>query len=339
MGGHPRLDLSAWSLDDLCEAEDAIEGTLQIVLKVGTVGPTSATEAKLAKEMLGAWKRAADKGLVSQLGALLRGRVTEGRISTFVKKLGLGLKNPLTKKQIEVLKSRLTSIWKTAKRIAAKEAKTVFSFTQVDAGAVAAIGRHQVFWVGNLYDQHLSTRIAAVADDVLLRRGLPQAEAGRVLRQALMQEMSLRPGGRSRFARAIPSRYAGNVDLYFRQVAANAAHQARSFSKMVAYKEGGIVRYQLINPNDRRTGQICQHMHGQTFTVSQGLGQMRSMMAATKPDDIKAAAPWLSAEELDDALQGTQRGSQAASDALANADASVLPPFHPLCRTEPVVID
>lgn len=338
MGRHP-LDFFTWSLDELCEAEDEVEGTLLLVLKVGTVKPSSAQEAKLTKEMSRAWKRAAADALVSPLTALLRGTATSRRISNFVSKLGLKLKKPLTTKQIAVLKSRLTSIWKIAKRIAAKEAKTKFTFAAVDKAAVAALNQHQVFWVGNLYDQHLSKRIAAVANDVLLKQGFSLEIAGKELRAALEQEMSLRPGGKSRFARAIPSRYAGNTDLYFRQVAANAAHQARTLSKVAAFEEAGVVRYRLINPMDRRTGQICQHMHRQEFTVAAGVKQRDKMLAATTPQEMKAAAPWLPASVLGDALEGTRRGSREASEALVLANASVLPPFHAgPCRTEPVVI-
>lgn len=338
MGGSS-LNLSAWSLDELCEAEDAIEGMLlAAVFKAGTVKPTLATEIKLGKEMSKAWKRAASRGLVSPLNALLRGSVTPKRISNFISKLGLVLSSPLTKPQAAVIKSRLTSIWKIAKRIASREAKTAFSFAAVDTAAVASLAQQQVFWVGNLYDAHLSKRIAAVASDVLIERGLPQAEAAREMRTALLREMGLKPGGKTRFARAIPSRYAGNTDLYFRQLAANAAHQARSFSKLVAFNEAGVVRFRLVNPNDERTGKICQQMHGQVFTVADGTKQMNRMLAAKKPQDIKDSAPWLSGGELEDELKGTRRGSRDATDALLNADASVLPPFHPLCRTEPVII-
>jgi hypothetical protein len=143
--------------------------------------------------------------------------------------------------------------------------------------------------------------------------------------------------GRTALAADVPARYAGHSDLYYRQVVSNAAHQARTFSRVKTFQEAKIVRYRLINPMDRRTGQICQHMVGQEFSVAQGAEVMTDVLSQNTPEGIKAAAPWLSAKELDVVLDGKQRGSQEASSALSGANVT-LPPFHPLCRTEPIAV-
>lgn len=341
-GGH--LDLSAWSAADLCEAEEAIDGTLLALCKAAGGGARDAAlaaraqEIKLGKEMSAAWKKAARTGL-APIGALVGGAPTPSRIAAFVKGLGIRLAKPLTATQAGVVHSRLGAIWKGAKRIGSREAGGIFRFGLTDKRAVAQLARQQVFWVGDLYDAHLATRIQAVATDVLITRGLPSAQAGQELRTALEQEMGLRTGGRSRFARAIPSKYAGSTDLYFRQVAATAAHQARSFGKITAFEEAGVITYKLINPQDERTGKICQQMHGQTFTVKAARQQMDAQLAATSPDDVRKAAPWLSGATLSTATGGAPAGSPAATAGLMGANASMLPPFHPLCRTEPVVQD
>lgn len=340
MAGGPRLDLAAWSTADLVEAEDAIDDALLLLFKVrGTVKPTAAQEVKLAEQMAAAWKSGAEKGMVAPLRSVMSGKVTPSKLKTFLKRLGVALTVTVTPAQLKAITARLSSIWKTAKRIAAQEAKIKFSFAAVDKGAVEALAKQQVFWIGDFYNTHLSERIRGVADDVLIRRGLPEHEAGKTLRGALRREFGIVAGGPSPFGRSIPARFAGNPDLYFRGVASTVAHQARSFSKVTAFQEAGIVRYQLINPNDTRTGQICQQMSGQIFTVQQAGKQMQTMLSAKSPDDIRAAAPWLSGTELEDAIGGAKAGSQEAADNLLAAGASVLPPFHFLCRTEPVIID
>jgi hypothetical protein len=282
----------------------------------------------MAETITRAWKNTARVGMVEPLRKLAAGSVSEKKIQAFVKALGAKLKRPLTKRQIKILEGRIRSIYKVAKKMGAREAKSTFNFAQVDARAVQVINRHQVFWVGDFYSEHLSKRIAGVAEDVMIQQGLPQREAARVLKQALHQEFGITPGGRSQFAKDIPARYAGNPDLYFRQVASNAAHQSRTFGKMRAFSDAGVVSYRLINPMDTRTGQICQVMAGRVFTVETGVKHMERMLGATDPKEIKDIAPWLSAPKL----------QAAANRGDLEKVGAILPPFHALCRTEPVVI-
>jgi hypothetical protein len=183
----------------------------------------------------------------------------------------------------------------------------------------------------------MSDRIRAVSEDVLLRQGLPQAEAGRVLRKALRDEFGLGKG-RSIFAPSVPAKYAGNPDLYFRGVAATASHQSRTFGKMHAFQEAEIISYRLENPQDRRTGAICSQLAGQVFTVQSGVSHMNRVLDAEDPTDVKNIAPWLSGEQISQTLGGARIGSGDASDRLAAAGV-VLPPFHQMCRTEPVVLN
>lgn len=338
MEGLPRLILSNWQTRELIRCQHEIDSCLCLVLKAKK-NPSLIYEKQLADGMTKAWKSAAKNSLTDPLKKLLSQKPTQSRINTFLKSLDVSLSTPLTKKQIEAIGKSLTAIWKVSKREAAKDIGIKFTFDRPDKIAISALQRHQVFWVGDFYTQHLGSRIAAVTSEVLIERGWPLSEAGEALESALHSEFELIPGGRSMFAQAIPSRYAGNTSLYFKQVAATAGHTSRTFSKVQAFNEAGIVRYELINPNDERTGQICQQMSGQVFTVQQATRQMQRQLAADTPSKIKAASPWLSADTLETAIDGAAKGSQLASDNLAAAGASVLPPFHPLCRTEAVVLE
>ncbi len=333
------LNLTVWTEQELCQAQSEIDQTLSLIFKVKSAPATLVYEKRIAKGMAKAWKQAMKDTLTKPLRQLLSRKPTPARITNFMKRLGVGMKDPLTPKQAEFIGKNLTSIYKKAKALAAKEAKFKFTFDKPDRVAIDALNRHQKFWIGNLFDEHLGERISAVSRDVLLERGYSVEEAGRELEQALRREFSLTPGGVTRFAEAIPSRYAGNTDLYFKQVASTAAHTARSFATVQAFSEAGVTRYELINPNDERTGKICQHMSGQIFTVADATRQMRRMLNAETPEEIKEAAPWLSAAKLDDGLKGAKPGSAEATRNLRALGASVLPPFHPLCRTEAVVID
>jgi hypothetical protein len=288
----------------------------------------------MAKALGSAWKSAANASLNKHLGKV---RGTPASVDAFLKRIGIDLRNPLTKKQAEQLKARLDAIWKTSKRIAAKEAKVKVSFSQVDDIAVSALSRHQVFWVGDFYSEQMAARMQAVSREVMLEQGLSDKEAGRVLGRALRKEFGIIPGGRSAFAKGIPARYAGNPDLYFRQLAGTMSHQARTFAKLQQFTEAEVVKYKLINPNDERTGRICQQMHGQVFQVQVGVKHMQRILAAKKPADVKRIAPWQSGEEIEQTVGNAKRGGATAADRLARSGA-ILPPFHSLCRTEPVIV-
>jgi hypothetical protein len=324
--------------DQLVDLGAEIDRTLCAILKIDSVKPTLPIEQKIAETITKAWKAAARKGLVAPLKRVLSGKATESKINTFVKALGLKLANPLTKRQIKLLTSRLKKIYQIAKDIGAKEAKVAgLRFNLADQKAVRAVAKHQVFWVGDFYTTHLSERIRAVSSDILIKQGLGRVEAGKVLGEALKREFGLIPGGRSPFAPNVPAAFAGRPDDYFKGVASTASHQSRTFGKISAYNEVGITSYKLVNPNDKRTGKICQQMNGQVFSVQTGVAQMNSIIEAEKPEDVKEVAPWLSAKQIRETVGNAKPGSQDATDRLSAAGA-VLPPFHMLCRTEVVVL-
>jgi hypothetical protein len=202
----------------------------------------------------------------------------------------------------------------------------------VDAKAIATINKHQVFWIGDFYSDKLSARVRAVTEDVLLRRGFDHVEAGDELQKALRREFGITPGHRvSTFAPNVPARYAANPDLYFQQLASTVGHQARTFGKMQQFKEHDVITYRLINPMDEVTGQICQQMHGKTFTISAGMKQMKDVLNAKSPKEVKDVSKWLSANEIE------TKFSKGGAQALIDAGATIIPPFHPKCRTEPIV--
>jgi hypothetical protein len=338
VGSALHVDLADLSDDQLIDLGVEIDRTLCAIFKIDSVKPTLPIEVKMSKQLTRAWKAAVRKGMTAPLKRLLSGSPTQRKIDNFVRALGVKLAKPLTAAQIKSLESRLKKIYQIAKDIGAKEAKvSAFSFNQVDLRAVRALNKHQVFWVGDFYTAQLSDRIKAVSADVLIERGFSQSEAAKTLRRALKQEFGLLAGGRSEFAPSIPARFAGNPDLYFRGLASTASHQSRTFGKVAAYEEAEILRYRLVNPNDRRTGQICQQMHGQVFTVQTAARHVERIVSAEKPEDVKEIAPWLSGKKLEETIDGAKRGGKTASERLEAAGA-ILPPFHMLCRTEPVVI-
>lgn len=332
-----RIDLSDFGLSSLFNLQTEVDSLLCMVLKVSTVKETRGIQARMTTIISKAWKSAAASAINSGVSKLLKGSFTNTRINSFLRGLGIKLSKPLTTKQRALLRTQLDRIWKISKRIGAKEAKVKVSFSAVDRKAVAAINRHQVFWIGDFYNDKLSQRITAVSRDVLLEQGLSHREAGKELRSALRQEFGIVPGGKSKYASDVLARYAGNPDLYFEQVASTAAHQGRTFGKLQSFTEADVTVFRLTNPQDERTGSICSQMHGQTFAVQTGVDQMNKLLSAKDPTDVKNTAPWLSGPQIEERLDGARRGSRDASERLAEAGV-ILPPFHSKCRTEMVIV-
>lgn len=312
---------------------------LLTVEKANTSVATAKVERRLSTLLGKGWLKAARTATETPLDRLFSSPPTPPRIQTFLQEIGVILASPLTPAQIKITRGHLEAIWKEAKRLAAKEVGKGIkaSFSLVDNAAITALNQHQVFWVGDFYSTHLSQRIAAVAEDVILRQGLSAKEAGKVLHTAMQREFGLVPGGRSKFAPKVPAQFAGDPARYFEDVASNSAHQARTFAKVTMFREAEVTVFRLVNPNDRRTGQICQQMHGQEFTVSAGVKQMNKILQTQDPKDVKAAAPWLSGEEITSTVGDSKPGSKEAAGKLSAAGV-ILPPFHPRCRTEPVVV-
>lgn len=151
---------------------------------------------------------------------------------------------------------------------------------------------------------------------------------------------------------------------YWTLSSAAVTARARSLGQVSGYSEAGITTYQIQAVLDKRTTNICRFLHGQTFTVADGLSRFEAteQLAATDPDGFvdafKSAEPWVREQtnaagerimvantpggtvqvaviersgvgNRDDvgAFKGGLTGQQLASSGLG------FPPYHGVCRT------
>jgi len=346
---YPRLlalgELRHLSLDELLEIRQALDTTLlaPIAKAVNPVKVTAQVEAQLAADYMKAWRSAAGGALADSFRELVEvggGELSQARIDSFAARLGVRLKKPLTPRQAKIINGRIRKAYEVSKRATqVQELKVKPSFTLRDTKAINWIAREQVLWIGDFYSAQLSDRIRGVANDIVFNQGFSNREAGRQLRRACERELGVKAGGKTGFAPAVPARYAGEegVELYYRQLASVASQRARVWSKIEAYSKAGVITYELTNPNDQRTGQICQQMSGQVFSVQTAVEHVDRMMEASTIDEVKAVQPWVQAPAIQTALGGAEKGSAEATEALQRLSA-ILPPFHPVCRTEPVIL-
>lgn len=274
------------------------------------------------------------------------GESVDLQVAAAMTKLTLGMGQAIPPQTVDEARRLLYTLWSTSKELTSEGFQVAVSFGLVDTQAVAALNSHQVYWINNLFSDHLSTRIRAVARDVLVQQGLSAAEMGEALRTALKRELGVIAGGATDFAPGLTGRYAGNPARYIDEVVHTAAHQARMFSSvqaMVEIDDDGddtdvnILGYRVENPNDRRTGPICQQLSGQFFALDDGRNLMNRIIQATTPDVVRSIAPWRSADDLANILGDAPPGSDDARQRLVEAGAA-LPPYHPHCRSTIVVV-
>jgi hypothetical protein len=308
------INPSVLSTDELLRLQATLDGILfaPILKKLDPLKQTALVEAQLAKLYASAWKTSAGGALADSFRELVAtggAPMTQARIDGFAARMGVKLKKPLTPRQVKLIDARIRKAYEISKKATqVQELKVKPSFSLRDTKAIKWMGREQVLWMGDFY----SSQLGVVA------------------------------GGKTGLAAHVPARYAGKegTELYFRQLASVASQRARVYSKIHAYQEAGVISYRLTNPMDRDTGQICQQMNGQAFSVQTGVDHIERIMSAETIDDVKAVQPWISGAEIQAAMKeagNPKTGSDDATKVLQEKGA-ILPPFHPLCRTEPVIL-
>ena len=197
------------------------------------------------------------------------------------------------------------------------------SFDLVDKEAVEALKNHQVFWIGQHYKNNVSPTIADVARKTMVETaGMDRMRASKIMQKTI----------REQFRHVeIPGRWSGTDRQYFEGLTANAATVSRVHGQMRSFMDLGITKYEIMNPSDSRTCEVCVHMNHKVFTVENGKQVMEGELNAKTPEQVKRVHPWVRSKELEklSPMPGPAGPKDAAS--LANAG-FCLPPFHFRCR-------
>ncbi len=195
------------------------------------------------------------------------------------------------------------------------------SLTQADQNAIETMALRNVFWVGEFWDVHLSSRISATVSQEALATGLGRREVGRIIAGVISGEF---PGV------AAPGTWAGSSSQYFEMLSGTVRNVASNFGSISAMEDGQIQTYVVTAVMDERTSEICRFMNGRTFTVRDGRSHVDRLLGASDPEEVKSTAPWVSAAEAQTIAGGGDAASQRA--ALASGGLAA-PPYHGRCRT------
>lgn len=195
------------------------------------------------------------------------------------------------------------------------------SFDLADEAAVGAMKAKEVFWIGDYYKKGVKPSIRKAAKGVI-ETGRGRSWGAEQLRHHLRETGT---------KVIVPKGFTGTSRQYFKGVVANAVTVARVQGQMRSFIDLGVTRYEIVNPLDERTCEVCSHMNGKIFTIEHGIKVMEAEIAATNPAGVKKAHPWMHGKELKQI--SPKAGAVGMKDAQKLADAGFsLPPFHFLCR-------
>ena len=203
---------------------------------------------------------------------------------------------------------------KAAPKSGAAKGSLRFSFDVVDERAIEKLQKQELWWIGDTYKQVGPTIRTAVEPKVLA--GLSRKAGGEMVAKAVQEKL---------YDFRIPDGFKGPSERYFEGLAANSVTAARVGGQLGSFMKLGVTSYELVNPMDSRTSDICAELNGTVFQVADAGAQLEKLAAAQTPEQFKAIKPWLSWDKISSLAS---RGAGALTKA-----GQMFPPFHFRCRT------
>ena len=254
-----------------------------------------------------------DIGRVYELARQAGWKKATGKTTASLQYITPNFTNQLEAKEEVARKARLPkSPSKKPKQVAEASVK----FDVVDKQAIADLQGDQMYWIGRHYSQNVRETIRNAVKPAMAE-GVSHAEAGKRIAAAVAENLA---------KVTIPKGFNGSQAKYFEGLAANTATNARVRGQVRSFSQVGITKYEIVNPMDDRTTQICAFMNGKEFFVKEANDQIAKTSAAKTPDDVRAAHPWMGINNARSIFaKGGARGMAQAGLAL--------PPYHFRCRS------
>lgn len=333
-----RCECCSQEIDFLHDVVAASDAMVAKALMISDVARIARTEVRMREYMLAKWRIRADQaaaraGAIVASGGSLKSafKAVDSIMRRWAKEVSSRYEADIT----EIYRSARLAGWKkasgktkaslqyqvpnfTEELAKIKKAKTVAAvkptFDLADEKAVAQLHNDQMLWIGDHYDRNVRDTVRTSVKPGVAE-GVSRNEAGKRVQEAVSEQLR---------KVTVPKGFNGSDAKYFEGLAANTATNARVRGQMRSFTDVGVTRYEIVNPMDDRTSQICAYMNGQVFTISEGVAQIESTAGATTPEQVKAAHPWLPFKKVS-AITGGARGLAKAGLAL--------PPYHFRCRS------
>lgn len=197
------------------------------------------------------------------------------------------------------------------------------SFDLVDRSTVAALQKHQVFWIGEFWDEKVSGQVASAAKEQVTA-GMGRVAAGKVMAKAVKENLA---------NVSVPSGFSGPTNQYFEGLVANATTVSRTSGHLRSFSKVGFTIYTIVNPSDHRTCEICELMNGKEFRTEDGVKLVGKLTNMKSPLSVKKVHPWLTPTSARQLAGKKGPASPDQTTALSKAGHS-MPAFHFRCRCD-----
>jgi SPP1 gp7 family putative phage head morphogenesis protein len=221
-----------------------------------------------------------------------------------------------TKASLQYIVPNLSELDTPLKKAKAKTPEVAPKFDLLDENALEELTTDQMMWIGLHYSKNVRDALRVAVTPTMLE-GMGRQEAGAFVAKILGEILG---------KVAVPGGFIGTDAKYFEGLAANVATNARVRGQIRSFSDIGITSYEIVNPDDERTSDICHYLNGTVFKTSDAEAQVAATGAAKNPAAVRAAHPWLSFDEI------KEIGDSGGADALAKAGLA-LPPYHFRCRS------
>ncbi|MEP0004573.1 MAG: ADP-ribosyltransferase domain-containing protein [Balneola sp.] len=179
------------------------------------------------------------------------------------------------------------------------------SFNIIDTQAINFLQQHNVYWVKHFFDNQLQEKVTEFGTKII-KEGLNRADAGKL------------------FENEFAKKYEAYSWRYWQGFANHAVTRSREFGNTERYVRAGIEYLQVKAIVDRRTTEICRHMHNRVIQVSKAVELRDQLIAAETPEEVKEIAPWMKPDKM------------AAKPSKGLPTGMSLPPYHFNCRSRTI---
>ena len=194
-----------------------------------------------------------------------------------------------------------TQLYKNGINEVSKTSGIKLFFDVNDQNAADILSSHNLFYIGNYYDEHISENLNGILKDYYTGN-----KTIKDVREDFYNKYS---------------RVTEKGQSYFEGLAEHTASRARELGKITGFEKAGIAYYEIRAIIDDRTSDICLSMNGRIFPVSDGANLRDEILSMSSPEEIKSVAPWRAAGEV---------SNLHTSDLPPGME---FPPYHFRCRT------
>lgn len=233
-------------------------------------------------------------------------KANEGTITEIEVNEGINLlENKLGKKLAEKLREDVVTYQMESYKLAQTDLGLQFQYSQVDLKALAWLEKDQMYWIGDYYNSQLRDKLLDAGKNSLQHQ-YDRENSGNLLKEKFINEFE-------------------KSQSYWEGLSDHIITRSREFGRTEGYVKAGIKYLRIDAIMDSRTSIICREMNGRIILVSKAVKLRDRLMNASKPEDTKRIAPWLTNKQVMKLVVGVK--TEEIPEGLE------MPPYHFRCRT------